>query len=449
MIGLDNHNGHSDVLKEAEFQRDGSFGTHSKEYHDYQRGRQDALEEINRYKSIPSSVDTVTRGPGRPPNPKITETYAQTEMEVLSDFPFHGVLMRIADDRMTYMRTIPAHNPARLSKIAKTDLRQGGEYLLRTTDEDGQEVEISFTVDSPTSKGKENQPVMSAHEIEALRSRIKDEIRSDYDHRLQLSQADIQSYMQRNNELSQRNAELTQRLADEKVSLIQQHSIELSNLRSELSAAKQELAIAQLKNELQGIDDADDSDDDASPAWMNSLNKFMPLIEKIMANANAPQNTMLSDSLVSDAVEVRQNQQPKQTPDQIMQQAFQNFANTIIQNAVESMVAKATPDGSAIAELVSKQLSILAQQGVQPGAREWMLIAEQVATQAIERNVSPKRVAAVIEPLLANLNQAKTVLKYMPPKEAANMLFATMQINPPEPVRALIVNVLEVFKQKL
>ncbi|MCH8494030.1 MAG: hypothetical protein LAT57_00165 [Balneolales bacterium] len=441
---------HSDILADAEYRRDVNYLNDSVTNGDYHRGRQDALEEMERQKQTVATADQpLYRNPvGRPANPKIDSTFAKTEMEILSDFPFHGILMRLSDDRPIYMKAIPRYNPAQLSKIAKTDLRQGGEYLLRTTDEEGAEIEICFTIDSPENgkKSKDASPSLSALDAETLRTRIKEEIRGDYDHRLQLLQADVQSHMQRNNELAQRNADLTQRLADEKVTLIQQHSNEISNLRSELSAVKQELAIAQLKNELNGINDDEDADDE-TPAWMNSLNKFMPLIEKVMANANAPQP--VSDAHVSDAVEVRTNQQQKPSPDQIMQQAFQNFANTIIENAVSAMVAKASPDSSAIAEMVGKQLTILAQQGVQPGAREWMMIAEQVATQAIERKVTPQRVALVIEPLIANLNQAKTVLKYMPAKEATNMLFSTFQINPPDPVRALIVNVLEVFKQKI
>jgi hypothetical protein len=294
--------------------------------------------------------------------------------------------------------------------------------------------------------------VQSAAEVESLRVRIKEELRSDYDARINLLQQDVQSYISRNNEQQQRISELTRQLADDKVQLIQSYNQQINDLRGLLSQAQQDVAIAKLKNELSGIDEEPGEGDDEMPAWVNTLTRFAPLVEKFVTGMqNGQQPAMIADAtqVAAEAMEVRPNDQSQPTPDEIMQSAVQDFANSIIHTAIKAMVAKANPNGQAINDFVTKQLNILAQQGARPSAKDWLLIANHVATEAVNQNVKPERVAMVIEPLLSKLETAKTILKYMPSKEAASMLYGTFGIQPPDPVNALIVNVLDYYKTKI
>jgi hypothetical protein len=383
---------------------------------------------------------------------------AQTEDDILSDYPFFGVLHRIdtETDRAVFLDMIPPERPVRLSQIARQNkLRKGGEFLLKTYDPDGNRIEISFFLDRLEESSKTTSVIsngQSAAEVESLRVRIKDELRSDYDARINLLQQDVQSFITRNNEQQQRISELTRQLADDKVTLIQSYNQQINDLRGLLSQAQQDVAIAKLKNELSGIDDDAGEGEDEMPAWVNTLTRFAPLVEKFVTGMqNGQQPAMLADAtqVAAEAMEVRPNDQSQPTPDEIMQSAVQDFANSIIHTAIKAMVSKANPNGQAINDFVTKQLNILAQQGARPTAKDWLLIANHVATEAVNQNVQPERVAQVIEPLLSKLETAKTILKYMPSKEAASMLYGTFGIQPPDPVNALIVNVLDYYKTKI
>jgi hypothetical protein len=383
---------------------------------------------------------------------------AQTEDDILSDYPFFGVLHRIdtETDRAVFLDTIPPERPVRLSQIARQNkLRKGGEFLLKTYDPDGNRIEISFFLDRLEESSKTTSVIsngQSAAEVESLRVRIKDELRSDYDARINLLQQDVQSFITRNNEQQQRISELTRQLADDKVTLIQSYNQQINDLRGLLSQAQQDVAIAKLKNELSGIDDDAGEGEDEMPAWVNTLTRFAPLVEKFVTGMqNGQQPAMIADAtqVAAEAMEVRPNDQSQPTPDEIMQSAVQDFANSIIHTAIKAMLSKANPNGQAINDFVTKQLNILAQQGARPTAKDWLLIANHVATEAVNQNVQPERVAQVIEPLLSKLETAKTILKYMPSKEAASMLYGTFGIQPPDPVNALIVNVLDYYKTKI
>lgn len=415
--------------------------------------------EIDSEHASPDEVRAHFIGAGRKPYPTVQNlVQATTDQQIYRDYPFTGTLLVFNEESGEYQFVKHFDRPTKLSEISKRREVSTGDYMITRRSDSGEDIEIPFSIQAGSRKDASKQaPQAPSHiDIESLRSKIKEEIHSDYNRAIQLYKSEADTYSRRVADLQTQLADIHHKFSQEKVELVTSHHNELGVLRQEISELKLQLAIAKVKAELgDGFVDEIDDETDENPAWLKALNAIAPMIRDAMSSpalASSPASHIAEVTDVTTTAaqlsEVAEPSAAQPNPDP-MQNALQQFYNTIIQGAMDAMTAQNAPSTKKLAKFVSDQLSILAQSGVAPSARDWTMIATHLATEAVRLNVTPERVAQVISPMLDNLEAAKTTLRYVPADTAADLLFKAIGFEPAAPIRQLIISVLTVFKQKL
>ena len=146
-------------------------------------------------------------------------------------------------------------------------------------------------------------------------------------------------------------------------------------------------------------------------------------------------------------------QEPEMVPvDQLSTEQLASVKEQIKDGLLNAAIQALTNQNANLgdyAQTVRQQIAINQEAGVQLDAKQWVQMANVIAEKAIEKEITPERVGAVIRPALDNVDKGKSMLQHLPPAAATNMLFDFFKIEASEPVKKLVTQVLAGFKQNL
>jgi len=395
-------------------------------------------------------------------DPTEDSEFAKEAHEILENFRFYGILLK-KQENGGYKRieTIQRHNAKCIDEVRS---QYGpGEYQLRLTDPEGKQKQIIFPVkeSSPTqSEGQQTKPGLLQQEetLAGLRRELKEEIRADYQadldrmqHRLQLKDDDLDEKSKKIRDLNEEIGELRRGLADD-VKLesrpLQQRITELENerwdlkiqiqeLKTDLKLAGQDEPLSLGERVLEILKDNPKIVQSIGPTLNNLMSQAMPQQQL----QNAPQEPP------SDPPSNENEQKTKPNQEEV-NQIVQNFANNVINKAVEQ-IASENPNPSVVKRFLDSQLQSLQQRGLQAGSQLWVGIARGLIQVSDQNGLDPSKVAVVIEPILGKFKQAKMILRTVDAPTAADLLINGFGIQIPENEKQFLISTLKFFKEKL
>lgn len=180
------------------------------------------------------------------------------------------------------------------------------------------------------------------------------------------------------------------------------------------------------------------------------------LLSRIGANAGNPAyhppalplSPNPSESVDESLSEIPMNTQPVVET----QQDAQTILNDVVQQILNfgaTLLVQDSPDLNTIKPTIDRELNRFLETGNEFAPQNWIMIATSLAQVAVERSVSPERLADVVSPLLDNMSAAKQVLKISPVDIALNQLVALFKIQLSNEQQDMLKKVLTIFKSRI
>lgn len=167
----------------------------------------------------------------------------------------------------------------------------------------------------------------------------------------------------------------------------------------------------------------------------------------VNAAKKSEKNAGMEDNSDAELRENSENQnQIPEIPPEDMPKAKAQVKEALLNSAMEALTNKNVNLGH-YAEAVRRQIQISKQQGIELDAKQWIQMAKVLAEHAVDREVTPDRVAKVISPVLDGVKKYSFFLQSMEPKGATNALFNYFNIETSEAVKNLVAKTLQAIKQ--
>jgi hypothetical protein len=377
-----------------------------------------------------------------------------------------------------------------LSKFLDQKDISKGQFLLKTEAKNGHDVEIIFQVNKNGDADVSSHPfLMNLPQNQADGSRlIEENLKSE----IQRLQTKVQRLETNRDDADERRKEAENELfriqqsqstgqnqtllahQQELAALKETHRDEKDELKEKLSELKTEMKIKELSGS-------------GETSWGD---RFLNIVEENLSNDSIgrliknlqervqpqpPQLTQVQQQAVQQAREWQQAQQEgnndgpeadevnenpasdlQPQPDSSQRAAAQpnqdpmkqHIINGLQNLALETLTAD-HPNLKQYTAAVQNQLAINKQQGIQLDAGQWVQMAKMLAEKAVKEQISPRKVASVIDPALEGIPMTyRMMLKALDPSAAADQLFRMFNIQAAPPVKQVVVNVLKVIKNQ-
>ncbi len=415
----------------------------------------------------------------------IDTVFASSQNELYANRPFHGALFRLQNGQEVYLQYIDKQERLTLSKwLNQKDISQG-QFQLETRDEGGNEVTIPFMVDkngdsTPANPFFQHMPA-AGRQPSGMNAALQDEMEAQIV-KLRGKVSDLtDELVKAKRELGDDKTETVLTHEKEKRELEKTKDSEIRALENEISDLKTELKFKELEfrqgngdksvgNRLLDILQANLSDDFLSsvaanigqmmqaqggtqPTAQQLQDAYRQAAESEMSGENEaaspgprgnPDQPESHPSHPQPETKSQSHQQPTQKEQ--MAQVKQHLSQQLIHAALEVLTDK-NANLEAYATEVQSQLALLRQQGITLDAEQWVQMAKVLGERAAEREITPDRVAKVIEPALAGLpQQTRMMLSIISPQAAAEKLFSMFNIEASPAVKGIVVKVLDVLK---
>lgn len=255
---------------------------------------------------------------------------------------------------------------------------------------------------------------------------------NDAERRIQSYRDEVDRYSRKVQELQNELNSIKNDHHNEKMNLITAHNATISDLKDTIYDLKQEKALLEMGKDKPLIREIIESLRDTD------LSSLLPLLSPSLQSPTLPQPS--EEAPISNPAESEpmQESRPSFNKQQLLQQMLGLAVNFIQDKSV---------DLSEYARVVQSQIQIAQHQGQPLTSNDYILLAESLASVAVDQNFQPERIATAISPLFDKIGAVKTVAKYAPAEELTGMLLGIIKRPVPEPVQKMLTNVLQAIKQ--
>ncbi len=372
-------------------------------------------------------------------DPVAGQQFSSTVQHVYENYPFVGTLLQKKDNNYRITSTFTKTKPGTINDVEQ--IHGPGEYQIRFTDTNAEETTLSFSIKEEISQAPVATPTISfdseqqQQRILRLESRIKERdeelddnsrkirtlnnelieqervIKARYDLELDRFRRENEELKQKNNDLDRKNFEM---------------KLEAKLEGKDTQGILKYLEKAIENPALQGI----------ASAIIDKLSAVShPQLPAGRTNPEQSHNTELNDS-------------EAMAPEQHAQTITQQVVDTIFSIGVNAL-SQQNPNGVDIKNGIQNALNTLSSQNLEFDKQNWIIIAKGLVQHKIANNIPTERLNAVIEPLLENIEVAKTTLKYSPVKVVMNIIENTFKMDLNDDERSVLADVLTLFKKKL
>lgn len=393
-------------------------------------------------------------------DPRELEEFALTPDRIYENYPFYGILLKEKGDHYRRLSEISRGNPLTIEQVEKK--HGAGNYQLRLVTRDQKEITLCFSIDAP------EQPSKTLNTETEVRNpdHAYDKILKLLEQRCELLTTQLDEKSERvrelNEELSRKDMEFRRQLNDEKDRL----QNKLDDLKEELVQKKQRIFELDMDLKKAGYDGEFSfpqliKEVLSDEKWLGLIQSGIQTAQEKMRPANIHYLNGARDpdhppyhepgENIPEFEERPTHHEPeqKQHMQQVDTQALVNdFIQVVSDRGIRALAAE-EPDQGLIQETVNGALEQMRSHGFKPNAGVWIEVAKKVITHAVNQNIGAERVAAVVEPVISNIDTAKSILKTTPADVAANLLESTFGFECTAEEKKLLQQVLSVFKQTL
>jgi hypothetical protein len=414
----------------------------------------------------------------------IDNVFATGENDIYADRPFYGALFRVSAGSRLYMQYVNKDERLTLSKFLEQKNIDNGSFLLKTTDGNDNEKEISFQVDKNGDMETLNPfaGILSSTEAQPRENGMNSKLKQEYEAQIVKLRGKVSELTDElvkvKRELGDDNTELMLSHEKEKRDLEKRKDQKISELKEQLSELKTEIRFKELENKQENGERSignrlmDILEHNLGDDFLSNMAENIGNLMEAQQNPGQPTPRQLQQAMqqaagrqqgVQNAPQPENNPsqpvsnpQPQTaspssddlppnvpTPDQMKQQFIQGVKSA----ALEALTAN-NEQLKKYSTALQQQLALNEQQGVTLNAGEWVNLAKMLAEKAVKEEINPGRVAKVIEPVLAGIpKKYKFMLKTIDPGQAAKMLFQAFSIDASPAVEKVVSEVLEILKK--
>ncbi len=161
---------------------------------------------------------------------------------------------------------------------------------------------------------------------------------------------------------------------------------------------------------------------------------------------NTTENGQKPTETLQNGPQTIQNVVPQPISPQQMAQIKQQFLQGLKNAAFEALTAD-NDHLKQYATVVRNQMALFKEQGVNVDTQQWIQLTKMLANKAASEEISPQRVATVVNPLLSNVpSQYRSMLALLDSAKAATMLFRSFNIEASPQVKDIVTKVLDIIK---
>jgi hypothetical protein len=428
----------------------------------------------------------------------IDNAFAHSESDIYADHPFYGALFRVRSGQSVFMQHVKQSERLTLSTFLEQKNISNGSFLLETDDKNGHAKGIAFQVD----KNGELEPLNPFAGLKSViaepENTLNSQLKQEYE-------AQILKLRGKVSDLTDELVSVKRELGEDKTNLLLSHEKEKRELEKEKDNKIKELEteISELKTEVKfkELETRQDGDRSFGNRLLDILQSnisddflanLASNIGKLTGNATPPTQAQMQQALAQTA-QAQQDVQPAaptgepennpqtidlskfntgepaenpQGPPETPQdgpQTLQNVARQpispqqiaqikerFLQGLKDTAFEALTADNQHLkqyAHVVRSQMGLFKEQGITVDTQQWIQLTKMLANKAVNEEISPGRVAKVVNPLLANVPpQYRTMLTLLDSAKAANILFQSFNIEASPQVKGVVVKVLEVLK---
>lgn len=365
---------------------------------------------------------------------------AKSAEEVESNYPFSGMLHRFNEELGTYQFVKLIEKPIKLSDFQRSPSNQGGEYKI-ITDVNGEQIEFEFKVAEPEIKATEKASQLREDEISKIKMDTRALVSQEFESRMNGYKDDIEQYSRKYRDLLAENAALSTKEFQARQALIEKHHAREMELMTQISDLKSELAIANLK--------ADFNEDDKGfqSKLMDLVAEVAPDLLKNFAPQGAIENPAQlpeGEMEVTDLndIEVHEEMQHTQQIDPAAVRA--EFRKKLLQHAINAL-KKENPDIQAFQNQVFGMVNQLTQANVAIQSGDWIQSIKAISNFSLKNEVPSEKIASLLHPVVSHFTSGskavRIAFKSMPADGLVDMLLSQFNIEAPEPLQNLLVEV--------
>lgn len=423
----------------------------------------------------------------------IDNSFASSESELYAQQPFFGAISRIRTGQKAMFDYVDPKDRLTLQKwLDQKDISQG-QFLLETKDANGNPIQLEFMVDKNADPETSNPFLQNIpqqqdsgmsellkNQLESEITRLKNEL--DREERKRRNAEDELYKVKRDQ--SEGNGEIKLEHERKISRLKEDHRDKEDKLKEEIRELKNEIKFLELEHRMESGDtsfgnrlfniieknlDGDFLANIASTVGelMQQQGNTQPTQQQLQAAikqqaqatrpnpqngqqaTQAPKmNVNTGDKPAENSGEPENPQTKQQPTPKTKEQVKQEFVQGL-KNAAEAALIDQNANLQKYANAVRQQMALNKQHGIKLDAGQWVEMAKMLANKAVEENVSSRRVAKVIEPVLSGVpKQYRMMLGMFDPQAAATKLFETFNIEASPQVKGVVVEVLTELKNK-
>jgi len=408
----------------------------------------------------------------------ITSGFAQSQSDLYRQKPFFGTINRVFNGQRVFLEHIKQTERLTLSEWIDRKKIDQGAFLLETTSEDNQEISIEFHVDRSNSSKASSNPFLSGIPTQKAENQNASTLAEELQVQVTRLNGNLQEADRKNRELQDELFKAKRELSEGNTEVLLSHKEEIRKLEKEHDAKVRELEkqISTLETDKR-IDKLEykNSNRDGMTRFLDMMEEngaelIGGIIKQLQSAGQNPSNATpqqiqaaiqqrINEESQSEEIEQSEQadedilsntdtQEPQLTQEQQLMKAKSDIKSNLLDNALKT-VQNADIPISEYAKFARDQIAIMNEMGLTLEAKDWIEMAKALAEKALKENVSAKRVADVIQPLLDGVKGYAFMLKAVSPKKATETLFNQFNVEATDEIKELVSEVLGIIQKSL